>query len=474
VFTLPVLLLCYELLYRRSGLRRSIWRLLPYAAVVAVVWPFWWSWRAHPLHYRYHPYAEGTGWTSMARTLSGLASYGKGLLGMGIPAVLTELAGEPPGWTDPPVLLGAAALVLAVAGGLWALGRRSVLGLGLLLLVLGLVPFASVAWHQVADPLTWSNLYVSVAGLGLVVAGALGSRVRRRAGRGRRLAAAGLVGLAVVGFGVKTMVLSRDWADPLRYWERALRLNPDSARASVALGKAYLERGDVEQALSHLFSAPIVDLSESASAMALYYARREEPLAALIHVKAAPSKVSGILYARVAVKAEVMERLGGLDYAEAAWGKLLVGNPFNTEGMKQVARVLNIKGFPRAARRLLGHALAIDPKDAQTHALLEQVTQREHSLAPPSLPTPPPPDRLMFALSGQASVPLRQQILHLSQRLRTDPLVQAEAASRRGPSWGGSGCRRSPGALCPRLRPPHPLQPAGGGAAEPGQQPRPE
>ncbi|MCK4300902.1 MAG: hypothetical protein KAX80_15285, partial [Planctomycetes bacterium] len=347
---------------------------------------------------------------------------------MGIPAVLTELVGEPSGWTDPPVLLGATALVLVVAGGLWTLGRRSLLGLGLLLLVLGLVPFASVAWHQVADPLTWSNLYVSVGGLGLVVAGALGALTfgsRRRP----YLAAAGLVGLAVVGFGVKTMVLARDWADPVRYWECALRLNPDSARASVALGKAYLKRGDVEQALSHLFSAPIVDLSESASAMALYYARQEEPLAALVHVKAVPSKVSGILYARVAVKAEVMERLGALDYAEASWGKLLVGNPFNTEGMKQVARVLNIKGFPRAARRLLGHALTIDPKDARAHALLEQVTQREHSLAPPSLPTPPPPDWLMFALSGQASAPLRQQILHLSQRLRTDPLVQAEAAS---------------------------------------------
>ncbi len=429
VFTLPVLLLCYELLYRRSGLRRSIWRLLPYAAVVAVVWPLWWAWPAHPLHYRYHPYPEGAGWTSVAHTLSGLASYGKGLLGMGIPAVLKGLVREPSGWTDPPVLLGAAALVLVVAGGLWALGRRSLLGLGLLLLVLGLVPFASVAWHQVAYPLTWSNLYVSVAGLGLVVAGALGSRVRRRAGRGRRLAAAGLVGLAVVGFGVKTMVLARDWADPLRYWERALRLNPDSARASVALGKVYLQREDPERALTYLFSPPVSELEGSAAAMALYYARQGQFLPALIHLKAVHSTVSGIVYGRVAVNAEVMELLGAPDYAEASWGRLLVGNPFNTEGMKQVARVLNIKGFPRAARRLLRHALTIDPKDAQAHALLEQVIQREHSLAPPSLPTPPPPDWLMFALSGHASVPLRQQILHLSQRLRTDPLVQAEAAS---------------------------------------------
>lgn len=429
VFTLPVLLLCYELLYRRSGLRRSIWRLLPYAAVVAVVWPLWWAWRAHPLHYRYHPYPEGSGWTSIVHTLSGLASYGRGLLGTGIPAVLTELVGEPSGWSDPPVLLGAAVLVLVVAGGLWALGRRSLLGLGLLLLVLGLVPFASVAWHQVAYPLTWSNLYVSVAGLGLVVAGALGSRARPTAGRGRRLAVTGLVGLAVVGFAVKTMVLARDWADPARYWARALRLNPDSARASVALGKVYLERGDVEQALSHLFCAPVIDLSESASAMALYYARHEEPLAALIQLEAVSSKVSGIVYGRTAVDAQVMELLGAPDYAEASWGRLLVGNPFNTEGMKQVARILNLKGFPRAARRLLRHALAIDPKDADAHALLERVKERERSLTPPTFPEPPPPDWLMFSLSGEASVPLRKQMVRLSQRLHNDPLVQGQAGT---------------------------------------------
>jgi len=430
VFTLPVVLFVYELLSRRSGFRRSLWRLVPYAAVTTLVAPLWWAWRAHPLHYRYHPYPEGAGWTSLYHTFSALGLYAGGLFGVNLPAGLTELAQTPTGWSDWRVLLGAGGWVLVAAGGLWALRRRRLLGVGLMLCALGLVPFASVAWHQVPEPLTWSSLWVVVAGLALSVAGVLGAAADRW-GRGSavRRMAAGVVVAAIVGLGAETRGLVRDWADPLRYWERALRVNAQSTRASVALGKVYLARGDPERALRYLFCPSVSNLSESCAAMTLYYARHGQPLASLVHLKVVTATVSGIVHGRSAVTAEVMERLGALDYAEASWGKLLVGNPYNTKGMKQVARVLNIKGFSRAARRLLEHALAIDPHDPEAYDLLEQVREREQSLEPPALPEPPPPDWLMFALSGQTSTRLRRQTVELSRQMLTDPMVQADAAT---------------------------------------------
>ena len=430
VFTLPVLLVAYEVFYRRSGIGWALLRLSPYGVAAAFLWPFWWVWRAHPLHYRYHPFPEGAAWSSLAHTLAALGTYARGLLlGLGLPAGLMELVAEPGGWGDWRVLVGAAGVVLLAAATLGALARRSLLlGLGLGLLILGLVPFASVAWNQVPEPLTWSNLLVPSAGLALAAAAVVAGLLRRWPGKGRLLVAA-LAAAAVAGLAAETAGLSADWRDPARYWERALRLNPRSARASVALGKVYLGRGEQERALEYLFAPPVTNLNESAAAMALYYARHDEPLAALVQLRAVASTVSGIVYGRASVRAQVMELLGAPDYAEAAWGKLLVGNPFNTEGIKQVARVLNTKGFTRAARRLLRHALRIDPNDPQALTLLAQVRAREESLTAPPLPKPPPPDWLMFALSGEASVPLRRQIVQLGRRLPADPLVQAEAAT---------------------------------------------
>jgi len=429
VFTLPILLLCYELLYRRAGLKRVLLHLSPYVVVVAVVWPFWWIWRAHPLHYRYAPYPAGGAWSSLAQTTSALAWYAKGLLlGGGIPAVLADVLREPANWTDWPVLLAAVEWGLIILVGLWALYRRSLLGVGLLIIFLGLVPFASVAWHQVPEVIAWSNLWFLTAGLALVV-GALLAAAARRWGRRGYVTASVLCLLLVGGLGLRLLALNRTWADPLRYWERALAVHADSPRAAVALGRLYLAQNRRARALKSLFSEPVTDLSESAAAMALYYAQNDEPLAALVHLKAVGSTTSGIVYGRACVKAEVMEHLGVLDYAEASWGKLLVGNPYNTRGMKAVANVLARKGFVRGARRLLRHALQFNPTDPEALALLDGLKEREELTTPPPLPRALPPDWLLYSLSGETSVPLRKQLVALGRRLPDDPLIQAEAAT---------------------------------------------
>jgi len=417
---------------------------------VAVLWPFWWLWRAHPLHYRYQPFSEGAGWSSLAFSAAALVTAGRGLLlGTGIPAGLGELAGSVTTWTLWRALAGAVGWMALGAAGLWALRRRSPFGLGLVLIVLGPIPFASVAWNQVAEPIAWSNFYVSLAGLALVAASALAkvasvaspglsgglssAKSAAAAGGGRRrfarIAAGGLVLALLLWFGGESFSFASAWADPARYWERVLGLNRQSARATVALGKVLLERGQLEEALPYLFAPPVTDLSTSAAAMALSYARQGELVAALVHMRTVSATASGIAYGNAAVNAQVMESLGALDYAEASWGKLLVGNPYNTRGMKEVARVLAVKGFLRAAHRLLDHALAITPGDPEARSLLRQLQEREQNPLAPALPQAPSPDWLMYALSGETSVPVRQQVVRLSARFPGDPLVQAEAAT---------------------------------------------
>ena len=442
VFTLPAALLAYDLCSRRSGLRRSLLRLLPYVGAVAVLWPFWWLWRAHPLHYRYQPFPEGAGWSSLASSAAGLVTAARGLLlGTGIPAGLGELAGPVATWTHWRVLAGAVGWMALGAAGLWTLRRRRPFGLGLVLIVLGPIPFASVAWNQVAEPVAWGNLSVCLAGLALVAASALAEVASltspapsaASAGGGRRrfarVAAGGLVLALLLSFAGESFSLASAWADPARYWERVLGLNRQSARATVALGKVLLERGHPDEALPYLFAPPVTDLSTSAAAMAVYYARQGELLAALVHMRTVSATSAGIAHGNAAVNAQVMESLGALDYAEASWGKLLVVNPYNTRGMKEVARVLAVKGFLRAAHRLLDHALAVNPGDPEGHGLLRQLQERERDPLAPALPQAPPPDWLMYALSGEASVPVRQQVVRLSERFPGDPLVQAEAAA---------------------------------------------
>jgi hypothetical protein len=160
----------YEILYRRSGFRSTLLRLLPFVAFPLILSPLWLFYKPHPLHYKYIEFPAGAGWYSFFSVVSATGWYIKGLLlGQDIPVVLREVVARIYGIMDWRFLVwGLIDLGILIGTG-WVLLRKRWVGLGVVLGVAAMFPFVSTAWNGVEDCLSWTYLYVSLVGLALLV-----------------------------------------------------------------------------------------------------------------------------------------------------------------------------------------------------------------------------------------------------------------------------------------------------------------
>ncbi|MHC4549499.1 MAG: tetratricopeptide repeat protein [Planctomycetota bacterium] len=140
---------------------------------------------------------------------------------------------------EPGVIAGG----LVIAGLLVAAWRvrkeRPLVSLGIVWFLVALAPTSSVLpLNQVMNE---HRLYLPGIGIALAVAGWVRPWLTRRAAWYGVVAATGL--LAVL-----TWRRTEDWRDPVRLWESAARVSPESDRAWNALGVALRRRGDHEGA----------------------------------------------------------------------------------------------------------------------------------------------------------------------------------------------------------------------------------
>lgn len=420
---LPLFLLAYEVLYRRRPIRRSVLHVLPFLGPLLVLVPFWLYYKPHPLHYQYISFAEGSGWFSFFSVVGATGLYLKGLLaGVGIPAVLHETAERIFRFYHPKFLVWMFVnLVILGAGTLAA--RRTWAGLGILLAYCGMVPFLSTAWNGVEEYLYWPYLYLPSLGLAMVVGGVVDLLLSK--GKAWALAAGYAL---VVYYGIFQVRLNHISRDELSYWRRAYRLHPCET-ASFNLGKAHLRRGEVKQALDFLFSPQISRARYSCRVMSRYYARNGDYTASAVHLRMGSGEDVGIQFQDYEMaEAELFWRVGALDHAEDALGRVLTANPYNVDAMALLAEVWLKKGYLRAARDMILRALRIDPERPGVLRALGEV-ERAFSCPPETVVViyPPGPEWLRYALEDVREAPVRKEIVRSSERLPYDPVVQMEA-----------------------------------------------
>ena len=440
VVTLPVILAVYEWVHR-TGWRKALARLVPSAACLLLVTPLWLTQGPPRLFYKYPDMPAGTWLRSLISVVAGSGHYLYGLLaGLNVPMILDEVVKRRGRMTEL-AFLWPAALYLVVGGAaLWLLwqerrGRacrdRVELGIGGRLgfaIVWGLVtfvPFLSTGWNRVEDYVAWPYLYFPLVGLGLVCATLVAA-----AGRARdalvRAVILGLVATWYACFALQLVRLNLASGSGLSYWRHVLRVNPESARASVALGKCHLQRGEVARALPLLFKASSTLPRSSCLALANYYLDKGELLAAAMHCRAASAPGDGLQnQAAKPLTAELLRRAGVLDSAEALWGEVLLANPFHTAAMLELADILRIKGFVAAARRLISRAIEIDPRDAALQQMLGRLEARPGEAPVIALA---PLDELKYLLMDDDSPAVHRKIVAVSERLDTDPVVLLSAA----------------------------------------------
>lgn len=425
-FTIPVLLAAYEGIYLRSGWRQTARALVPFVVIGLVLSPLWWLLRPHPLHFSAIVFPPGATWFTMYSVISATEWYARGmLLGSGIPVALHEVVPQIYELASWRLAFLSAAVVAALAGGVALMRHRHWGGIGLVVVVIAMAPFASTSWHNAHDYVSWKYLYTPLAGMALFLGWVF---ARLRAGGRARVAA--VLWLALPLFAWQQLRLNQSMSSPVMYWERITRLNPDSEAAHVELGQAYLVEDRATEARAHLFAPAVKQLYTSASSMCRYYAAHGEYLPAAIHLRMALRRGQGLQFGHgEPLMAELMHGVKAYDHAEGALGKVLTSNPYDIAAMERLAAIWCEKGYIKAAGKLLNRVRQLDPDAGEVSRMQAMLRAREDESWPTSAVQPPTPSWLRYATQGTPDAQIKAQIVSLSDRYPDDPVIQLEAAT---------------------------------------------
>ncbi len=132
--------------------------------------------------------------------------------------------------------------------------KRSLVYFGLAWFLVTLLPVANL--YPINAYMAEHWLYLPSIGLFLIVAGYFSSWLRRDRVRGAALAG------FVVATGLLVLLTAMQnitWHEPIAFYERTLRYEPDSSRAHGNLGMEYSHRGQTQKAASHYEKAIQLD-----------------------------------------------------------------------------------------------------------------------------------------------------------------------------------------------------------------------
>lgn len=435
---LPVMLLAHAATQRRPW-RRVVLGLAPLAALAVAAIVVWRSVGPPAAFYKSPDLPAGTWRRSLISVVGGSSYYVQGLLlGMHLPIALDEVVERRNEmlalvflWpTSLYALLCAASLGALWRARAWSASRSGVstgaggvAALGVLWGLVTFAPFLSTGWNPVDDYVAWPYLYFPLVGLAGIVAAGL--RAASRRGLAVRVAAALAVAAGCSGYGVGLVRLNLAAGSAERYWQGVIEANPKSGVASAELGRLRLAQGLVRQALPLLYNANVTGTKRSSMAMAEHYLKRHEPLAAAIHCQGASVPTTGLTSQTVKpITARLFRQVGALDFAEAIWGETLLANPYNTDAMRRLAEVWHIKGFVRAARRMVRRAIAVDPWDPRLRTAFAGL--HEHPARARTVALAPVP-MLGYLLTARNHPDVESQVLKLGDQFEDDPAIQLAA-----------------------------------------------
>jgi tetratricopeptide (TPR) repeat protein len=354
--------------------------------------------------------------------------YLKGLLwGGGVPLVLYEVVERIFGVLHWKFLVWGGIDLILVGAAIWAVRKGYWAGLGVLWVFCGMLPFASTAWNGIEAYVSWEYLYVPLVGVAWVIGGLAEGcwKVGRRRIR---------IGVVVAGcvlamyYGYSQMVLKKVSMSEASYWRHVYELAPNE-RASVALGKAYLEEGDEEKALAFLFSPYVKQLKTPCCEMSRYYSDRGDLVAAAVHLNLSVGEDVGMQFQVYEMARAIWcYKAGALDYAEAPLGRVRMANAWNTDATVLLTKVWTVKNYARAARRSLSEALRIAPSDPELLRAVHWV--EEHACTDTfRVLRPPRPSWLRYALQRIREGPVPGEIVQARARHPKDPVLQMEAGA---------------------------------------------
>ncbi|MDX9754346.1 MAG: hypothetical protein RBU29_10320, partial [bacterium] len=433
-FAIPLILLIYELGYCRTPLVKAGTRLLPFVVFPLLYIPLFYGLTPHPLHFKYVKTHEDSFWHGFYSITGATGLYAEALLlGRHLPLILHETIQQIFTWSNPQYLVWIWILLSSLTASFWFAWKKRWLGLGLATCILGMVPYCSVEINQVVNYIDWAYLYLPLAGFLLFLVGGLDwlQEWKKPALTWGGYVACGLLLLFWSG---KTIQLNQYEKDAGTYWNHVFDLSGQkSPTALLAIGTNHLAQNQLSYAAHFFFTPMTKDIKAPCLAMAEYYSRRGEYLAAAIHLRygSGLSSTGMVLEYECKAAANLLIAAQALDHAEENLGKILMVNPFSTWAMGRLAEVWIQKGFFQDARRMLEQMRVLAPSEPQVgriEAVLQKAEAKLRAGENPAPIVPPSPDWLDYVLEQKFSSKLCRKIIELSQRADiNDTVIQMEA-----------------------------------------------
>ena len=428
VLTLPLLILLYELVYERTGAFKAIARLVPFGVLMLAAGYCFLTFHAHRVYYLYPPPppAKALRFGTYCFAAGGADAVLGLVRGWPMRVPVSRLVGDPyRTWN-----LIAVALVLLVwlVTSVQQLLKKRWLAVGTFLILLSVLPRFWSPQNLTTDYAYWTFRYLPLAGFALL-AGALLDRLLKAQKRPWRVAAVAAGAVLVLVYGVLLVAANVHVRTPESYWRYALKIDPKSEAASVNLGKVYLAKGNEKEALKHLFSPVVGSVRESCLAMARYYSRKGERVAAVGHLGIADrQRTLGLQYQEDTLSSvQVLYDAQALDFAEQYLGNNLMVTPHNTTALKLLGEIMAAKGYVPAAAACLEEVAEIDPGDTANAERLEKLHRRLYDPENHDRPapvTPPDPDWLRYAVSQAHTKRIYAQIVQDARSHPDDPVLE--------------------------------------------------
>ncbi len=432
-FVVGLVLIFIELFFRKNKIIPICLRLLPFALLIFFLLPILKMTNPHPLHFKYVAIHEGSFWHGFYSITGAAKQYAGGLFfSQYFPLPMSEIVKKIYKWNNPQFLFWATTNILFFCGALWLLHRKKWGAIGGLIILISMIPYASVAYNRVIDYVSWTYLYLSIAGFSIALAWFI-EWLYNHQKRIIKYSSIVLCLCIIFLYSIRTMQLNYASKSALTYWSNLSDMYPLSQIVNYEIGKCHLNQGQLPYALHLLFAPMYSDLKKSCLAMAEYYCKKGDLLASAIHLRygSIKSNTGIVLQSNSEIAADLFLKANVLDHAEENLGKILMVNPFNTHAMAGLAKVWFYKGYVHEAYRMLERIRDIEPRNINAKNIENEFNRVEKAWRQDQNAlklSPPPPDWLNYVLTQERTPEIRRKIIDLSMKADlNDAIIQLEA-----------------------------------------------
>ena len=223
---------------------------------------------------------------------------------------------------------------------------------GYVFMLLAIIPVSNIVFLH-GRPLAEQRLYIPSIGYAIIFGNVAAFVISKAQAIKFRALPAAVVALVIAVFAAQSFARNYVWKNDFTFWTEAVRINPAHYRANYNLGLIYVNRGDLDKAVSHFSTASVdCDRPEGFNYLARCYDARGDYDAALENymtlLNLSPD-LSADVYNNIGI---VFEKKNDFENAKTYYDAALAREAGNRPAQLNLARLYEKSGKTAKAREI--------------------------------------------------------------------------------------------------------------------------